>query len=199
MNRSGNRLTAWNSRNRALGWYRKAIGLGLPAVIALGILGAVACSGNDSGPSGTGAPDADPTESRPTATARIIQPTVESEPTTESPAEADSPDPIEYTVQPGDSLAAICAEQLPEVPGDDCLETAVAANGLAGPDHIEIGQVLMLGGDGTAPGSQPQPGPSDSAPEIPTTPEQPAPTEPAAEPTTSIPPILPPVESGPAP
>ena len=49
-----------------------------------------------------------------------------------------SPTPVTYTVGPGDSLGAIALEL------DISMESLMAANGLANPDALAVGQVLVI-------------------------------------------------------
>jgi len=49
-----------------------------------------------------------------------------------------SPTPVTYTVGPGDSLGAIALEL------DISIESLMAANGLANPDALAVGQVLVI-------------------------------------------------------
>jgi hypothetical protein len=49
-----------------------------------------------------------------------------------------SPTPVTYTVGPGDSLGAIALEL------DISIESLMAANGLANPDSLAVGQVLVI-------------------------------------------------------
>ena len=62
-----------------------------------------------------------------------------------------SPTPVTYTVKPGDSLGAIALEL------DISMESLMAANGLANPDALAVGQVLIIPAvDGSAT-SEPEP------------------------------------------
>lgn len=122
------------------GW-RNGAAAGLIAVVfAVG----VACGGSGSddntgiGPNG---PVARFTISEvPTQT-----PEPELTPTT-TPEEEESPEPVEYTVQPGDGLYLICLAEVPDMDTDACVIEAVELNNLAGPEQIEAGQVLLLPG-----------------------------------------------------
>jgi hypothetical protein len=57
-----------------------------------------------------------------------------------------TPAPRTYVVRSGDTLSAICAAELPELPGDACARLIVEMSGLDGPDAIYEGQALRLPG-----------------------------------------------------
>ncbi len=63
------------------------------------------------------------------------------EPTATLPPTA-IPAPKTYVVQPGDSLAAICAAEAPLAL--DCINAVVSLNGLTSPDQIAVGETLTL-------------------------------------------------------
>ena len=77
-----------------------------------------------------------------------------------------SPTPVTYTVGPGDSLGAIALEL------DVSMESLMAANGLANPDALAVGQVLVIPqveGSATAvpePGDRPASPTAEGAPQV---------------------------------
>lgn len=50
--------------------------------------------------------------------------------------------PLSYKVRPGDTLTRIASAQ------ETTVAKLMAANSIADPDHLEVGQTLVLGGDG---------------------------------------------------
>jgi micrococcal nuclease len=52
--------------------------------------------------------------------------------------------PETYIIQAGDSLSAICATQVPDVPADSCILQIVQMNSLVDPGQIAAGQTLLL-------------------------------------------------------
>jgi micrococcal nuclease len=68
-----------------------------------------------------------------------------------SPTVEPTPSPLVYTVQPGDSLTAICRAQAPSIPEDSCVAQIVQMNGLANASQIAVGQELLLPVAGTQP------------------------------------------------
>jgi len=92
-------------------------------------------------------------------------PSTTPEPTAQPPAPADGPAPLEYRVREGDTLGAIARAHAVSV------EDLIAANGLADPNLLYVGQTLVIpGGD---PASEPPP--STPAPARPTPVPSPAP------------------------
>ena len=79
-----------------------------------------------------------------------ISPTLGVAPTAGPPKSTVTPEPRRYTVQPGDSLTAICLEQVRELPPEQCVAETVELNGLTDSARIEVDQVLILP---TGPGS----------------------------------------------
>lgn len=67
------------------------------------------------------------------------------------------PPPPGYSVQPGDSLLAICIDKVGHLEPDECVSEIVRLNDLSDPGQIAIDQVLVL--------------PSSAAPEAPSAPE----------------------------
>ncbi len=59
-----------------------------------------------------------------------------------------TPEPSTYTVQAGDSLNAICSQQLPNIPLEECVSEIVALNGLANAGQLALEQELLLPSDG---------------------------------------------------
>ena len=86
-------------------------------------------------------PDGLPPSPTPTATATAM-PTATPVPTL--PPGFVREDATLYTVQPGDSLLTICAEQVPQYSVPDCVYLVVELNDLQGPDQVYAHQGLLL-------------------------------------------------------
>jgi hypothetical protein len=86
-------------------------------------------------------PDGLPPSPTPTATATAV-PTATPVPTL--PPGFDREDATLYTVQPGDSLLTICAEQVPQYSVPDCVYLVVELNDLQGPDQVYAHQGILL-------------------------------------------------------
>lgn len=159
----------------------------------------VSCAGGDDGngletastPSATAVPTTVPTTTTSSTTAAPGTPTTESipEPTPEPTAERRS-----YTVQPGDSLAAIAEQH--GVP----LADLIAANRIADPNQITVGQELIIPAPGEVfeppPPPEPTPGQSEQAAEAPTQPQDQAPAPEPPPPAPPPPPPPPPPAAG---
>ena len=106
------------STRLAVGW--------LGCALAIGVLVAVACGGDETTPTSTSRPSPPPEA-------------------TATPARTTHP-ATTYEVQPGDTLFSIARRY------GTTVEAIVAANGLADPSAIEVGHVLVIpGGDGPTP------------------------------------------------
>src|SRR4030042_1232811 len=132
------------STRLAAGW--------LGSALAIAVLVAVACGGEDTAPTPTSRP-ASPTVALPSLTPTpSVGPAVSPTPSGATaaptpPAGADTT----YEVQAGDTLFSIARRF------GTTVEAIVAANGLADPSQIEVGQVLLIPG-GTSPTSTPASG-----------------------------------------
>jgi hypothetical protein len=120
---------------------RPVVGLLLAAVL---VMGGVACSDD---------PETDGADGGPTATATASIPDAERTGTPapsggggsgDSPSVVQTPVPLMYTVQAGDSLSAICQALAPALPSEDCIAQTVQMNNLADPGQIAVGQELLL-------------------------------------------------------
>lgn len=76
-----------------------------------------------------------------------VSPTLGIAPTAAAPTATGTPEPLRYTVQPGDSMTSICLEQVGGLLPDDCVAETVELNGLADSSQIAVGQVLVLPGE----------------------------------------------------
>ncbi len=82
----------------------------------------------------------------------VIASTLTPAATTLPPTPPPTPEPRTHTVQAGDSLSAICIEQVPELSVDDCVSQTVELNDLADAAQIGIDQELALpGGESAVP------------------------------------------------
>ena len=107
----------------------------LPVLVVLLLASLLSCEN----PSGEPTPR--PTATLSSGSQAIASPTTSAD-GSPTPASMSTPAPTSYTVQSGDSLAAICAAELPEVA--DCISAIVVLNNLSAPDQITVGQVLQL-------------------------------------------------------
>ncbi len=114
---------------------RFAVAIGGPLLLILMAVAFILFGGGSVEGPGTGALATIPSGPTATQPPSAILPTATATPV---------PVPREYTVQPGDSLLAICIDMVPELPSDECVEKIVELNGLADAGQIGIDQVLML-------------------------------------------------------
>lgn len=129
--------------------FRLAVAVGLPVLLPIVVLAALFANTQDNPqaaavPSATRVSDLAAVQATPVPTATNV-------PAPPTPAPTAVPVPLEYTVQPGDSLIAICASQVPELAVDDCVAETVQRNGMDSADQLAIGQVLVLPMLGVAP------------------------------------------------
>ncbi|MGI6208629.1 MAG: DUF5107 domain-containing protein [Anaerolineae bacterium] len=116
----------------------------------------------------------------PTVPAPTVEPTATPEPPTLTPAP--SPEPgLKYTVAKGDTLSEIAAQF------DTTVAAIVAANGLADPNRLEIGQELIIpGADATVPPAPAPTQPPALATPVPGPSPAPQPTAAASAPAASV-------------
>jgi nucleoid-associated protein YgaU len=84
-------------------------------------------------------------EAAPQASLTAIGPAAQDTPQSEAtPVNASAVKGTEYVVQPGDSLLGICVAEVTDMGAEDCVDYTTLLNDLAGPDEIQVGQVLVL-------------------------------------------------------
>ena len=131
------RWTTGGSKWRLVG------GIGGPILAGLFVLGAV--FGETEEPSEDLAVSTRELQASATATAQTPEnlPAVDPPMATLEPP-APTPVPATYTIQPGDSLSAICASNAPHLTTDSCILQVVQLNALVDPGQIAVGQTLLL-------------------------------------------------------
>jgi mono/diheme cytochrome c family protein len=140
----------------------------VPAIVLVAmILLAAACAGGSDGAVETAA-STSPTTVPPVTASANSPATSTSTTVSESTPEPD-PGPTTYTIEPGDSLAIIASEH------EVALDALIAANGITDPNHIEVGQELVI----------PAPGQTFDAPAVPAADQ--AATPPPAPPSPPMP------------
>ena len=97
-----------------------------------------------------------------TSSSAVIRPTLDIAPTAAPPTSTPTPEPRQYTVQPGDSITAICFEQVTNLAPDQCEAQVVELNDLTDASQIAVDQVLVLPADAesSAGASTPSPTPT---------------------------------------
>jgi LysM repeat protein len=124
-----------------------------------------------------GAPESDPPlPTQTTGTSPLPTPaTAASAPTAVPPTQAPTPAPLVYTVRDGDTLSSIAQTYGVSV------QDIIAANSLANPDMLTVGQQLAIPGHFITPAAPPtsdaaEPSPSESPPTVESVPPSPVPT-----------------------